>query len=144
MLKRWLVVCTTLLAACQAPPPAELHGRIDEFSTVELVAGAGERAEPGQRVTVHYEGWLYDDRSSDGRGSRFDSSRQRGKPFTFLLGAKQVIRGWDEGVSGMRVGGKRLLRLPPAFGYGSRGAGGAIPGEASLLFEVELLAVAPG
>lgn len=98
--------------------------------------GEGAIATAGQRVSVHYTGWLYDDGSA---GKRFDSSRDRGRPFQFVLGARQVIAGWDEGVQGMKVGGTRRLVIPPALGYGEQGAGGVIPPNATLLFEVELV-----
>ena len=102
----------------------------------DTVVGSGDAAKPGDQVGVHYTGWLY----ADGRkGAKFDSSKDRGTPFEFPLGAGQVIRGWDEGVQGMQVGGSRTLVIPPALGYGARGAGGAIPPNATLLFEVELL-----
>jgi FKBP-type peptidyl-prolyl cis-trans isomerase FkpA len=100
----------------------------------DLVMGNGNSAAAGQRVSVHYTGWLTD-------GKKFDSSKDRGQPFMFSLGRGEVIRGWDEGVSGMKVGGKRKLTIPPELGYGARGAGGVIPPNATLLFEVELLAV---
>jgi FKBP-type peptidyl-prolyl cis-trans isomerase FkpA len=100
----------------------------------DVVAGTGEAAAAGQRVTVHYTGWLTD-------GSKFDSSKDRDDPFEFWLGKGQVIRGWDEGVQGMKVGGKRKLTIPPEMGYGSRGAGGVIPPGATLVFEVELLKI---
>ncbi len=98
----------------------------------DLVEGDGATATAGQRVTVHYTGWLTD-------GRKFDSSLDRNDPFRFHLGAGQVIRGWDEGVAGMKVGGKRKLTIPPQLGYGQRGAGGVIPPNATLVFEVELL-----
>ena len=100
----------------------------------ELLVGSGAAAAAGQKVTVHYTGWLAD-------GKKFDSSMDRGDPFVFALGRGQVIKGWDEGVAGMKVGGKRKLTIPPSLGYGARGAGGVIPSNATLLFEVELLAV---
>ncbi|MEZ5312867.1 MAG: FKBP-type peptidyl-prolyl cis-trans isomerase [Thermoanaerobaculia bacterium] len=100
----------------------------------ELAVGDGAEAKSGRTVDVHYTGWFLD-------GTKFDSSRDRGEPFSFRLGAGQVIRGWDEGVAGMRVGGRRKLRILPALAYGSRGAGGVIPGDATLLFEVELVGV---
>jgi FKBP-type peptidyl-prolyl cis-trans isomerase FkpA len=100
----------------------------------EVTVGAGDSAGAGQRVTVHYTGWLTD-------GTKFDSSKDRGDPFVFPLGAQRVIAGWDEGVQGMRVGGVRKLTIPPALGYGARGAGGVIPPNATLVFEVELLGV---
>ncbi|RCX33472.1 FKBP-type peptidyl-prolyl cis-trans isomerase [Thioalbus denitrificans] len=100
----------------------------------DLKAGDGATAEAGKRVTVHYTGWLTD-------GRQFDSSRDRGEPFSFPLGGGRVIRGWDEGVAGMQVGGMRRLTIPPQLGYGRQGAGGVIPPNATLVFEVELLAV---
>jgi FKBP-type peptidyl-prolyl cis-trans isomerase FkpA len=98
--------------------------------------GTGATAQAGQQVSVHYTGWLY----TDGiKGTKFDSSKDRNDPFVFKLGAGMVIQGWDEGVQGMKVGGQRSLVIPPQLGYGERGAGGAIPPNATLLFEVELL-----
>ncbi|MFY7856862.1 MAG: FKBP-type peptidyl-prolyl cis-trans isomerase [Rubrivivax sp.] len=105
------------------------------------VTGTGDEATAGQRVTVHYTGWLHDPEAADRRGRKFDSSKDRGQPFAFHLGAGQVIRGWDEGVQGMRVGGTRVLTIPAELGYGARGAGGVIPPNATLVFEVELLGV---
>jgi FKBP-type peptidyl-prolyl cis-trans isomerase FkpA len=100
--------------------------------------GSGELAASGQEVTVHYTGWLYQDGV---QGKKFDSSKDRQSPFVFSLGAGMVIKGWDEGVAGMQVGGVRTLIIPPALGYGARGAGGVIPPNATLKFEVELLGV---
>ena len=105
---------------------------------IDHQVGDGDEAVAGRTVEVHYTGWLYVDGT---RGDKFDSSVDRGQPFQFSLGAGQVIRGWDEGVAGMKVGGKRELIIPPELGYGSRGAGGAIPPNATLNFEVELLEV---
>jgi FKBP-type peptidyl-prolyl cis-trans isomerase FkpA len=108
----------------------------------DLVTGIGEEALPGKTVIVHYTGWLLDPAAKDQRGRKFDSSRDRGQPFSFPLGGGRVIRGWEQGVSGMKVGGTRRLVIPPALAYGTRGAGnGVIPPDATLLFEVELLAV---
>ena len=107
----------------------------------DTVAGSGTEARAGQHVTVHYTGWLHDAAAPNGRGRKFDSSKDRNDPFRFSLGAGQVIGGWDEGVQGMRVGGTRVLQIPPQLGYGARGAGGVIPPNATLVFEVELLAV---
>ncbi len=104
----------------------------------DTVGGSGAVASAGQRVTVHYTGWLYNDGQ---QGAKFDSSLDRRSPFDFPLGAGMVIRGWDEGVQGMKVGGKRRLVIPPQLGYGARGAGGVIPPNATLMFDVELLAV---
>ena len=100
----------------------------------KITSGAGPAPKHGDTVTVHYTGWLTD-------GAKFDSSVDRGQPFQFTLGAHQVIAGWDEGVAGMKVGGKRTLIIPPELGYGARGAGGVIPPNATLIFEVELLDV---
>ena len=104
-------------------------------------AGSGTAAEVGNFVSVHYTGWLYEPETEGGRGTQFDSSVDRGTPFQFPLGAGRVITGWDEGVAGMLVGEKRELIIPPDLGYGSRGAGGVIPPDATLIFEVELLGV---
>jgi FKBP-type peptidyl-prolyl cis-trans isomerase FkpA len=103
--------------------------------------GTGAEAVAGHEVSVHYTGWLYDEKAPDHKGSKFDSSRDRGEPFDFSLGAGQVIKGWDQGVAGMKVGGQRTLVIPPELGYGSRGAGRVIPPNATLVFDVELLAV---
>jgi len=100
----------------------------------DIKVGSGETAMAGHTVSVHYTGWLTD-------GKKFDSSVDRGQPFKFNLGAGQVIKGWDEGVAGMKIGGKRQLRIPPDLGYGARGAGGVIPPNATLIFDVELLGV---
>ncbi len=102
----------------------------------DTVNGTGDLAESGQHVTVHYTGWLY---SNGVKGNKFDSSKDRGDPFKFYLSQGQVIRGWDEGVVGMRVGGTRVLVIPPELGYGAHGAGGVIPPNATLIFEVELI-----
>jgi FKBP-type peptidyl-prolyl cis-trans isomerase len=111
------------------------------FQTTDTTTGTGAEATSGRSVLVHYTGWLYDAGVADRKGTKFDSSRDRNEPFEFALGAGEVIRGWDEGVKGMKVGGKRTLTIPPDMGYGARGAGGVIPPNATLLFEVELLAV---
>ena len=118
------------------PPP--LQGQPNTLANgvqyLDAVVGNGPEAQTGQRVTVHYTGWLTD-------GTQFDTSRDRGQPFQFGLGAGQVIQGWDSGVVGMRVGGQRRLIIPPAAGYGARGAAGIIPPNATLIFDVELLGV---
>lgn len=107
----------------------------------DVKLGTGDTAVAGKQVTVHYTGWLYDAAAKDHKGKKFDSSRDRNEPFGFRLGAGQVIPGWDEGVAGMQVGGQRTLIIPAKMGYGSRGAGGVIPPNAVLLFDVELLGV---
>jgi FKBP-type peptidyl-prolyl cis-trans isomerase FkpA len=100
----------------------------------DMVVGTGAEATKGKLVSVHYTGWLTD-------GKKFDSSKDRGQPFQFPLGRGHVIQGWDQGVEGMKVGGKRKLTIPPELGYGAQGAGGVIPANATLVFEVELLGV---
>jgi FKBP-type peptidyl-prolyl cis-trans isomerase FkpA len=114
---------------------------ITQLQVNDTVTGSGAEAKPGNVVRVHYTGWLYDASKPDKRGNKFDSSKDGNQPFDFTLGAREVIPGWDEGVKGMKVGGKRVLTIPPAMGYGARGAGGVIPPNATLVFEVELLDV---
>jgi len=107
----------------------------------DTTPGSGNEAVAGKTVRVHYTGWLYDPNAKNSRGAKFDSSKDRGQPFAFRLGGGEVIRGWDEGVAGMKVGGTRVLTIPADLGYGARGAGGVIPPNATLVFEVELLGV---
>jgi FKBP-type peptidyl-prolyl cis-trans isomerase len=114
---------------------------VNQLIKADVSPGSGAEAVKGREVTVHYTGWLYDQGRGDHKGSKFDSSRDRNEPFTFQLGAGQVIRGWDEGVAGMKVGGQRTLTIPPDMGYGARGAGGVIPPNSTLIFDVELLDV---
>jgi FKBP-type peptidyl-prolyl cis-trans isomerase FkpA len=104
----------------------------------DTTVGDGAEAKPGQHVHVHYTGWLF---NNDQQGAKFDSSRDRNDPFAFTLGSGMVIKGWDEGVAGMKIGGRRRLTIPPDYGYGARGAGGVIPPNATLVFDVELLDV---
>jgi FKBP-type peptidyl-prolyl cis-trans isomerase len=122
--------------------PEAVHLNLQETASglkyQDTVEGSGAEATKGQRVTVHYTGWLYKDGA---RGKKFDSSKDRRDPFRFRLGGGEVIQGWDEGVAGMKIGGTRMLVIPPELGYGEYGAGGVIPPNAVLLFEVELLAV---
>jgi FKBP-type peptidyl-prolyl cis-trans isomerase len=134
-----LMLLAVLVAACsQATPPAAGGG--GEITTpsglkyVDDVVGSGAEAKAGQTAVVHYTGWLMD-------GKKFDSSKDRGQPFSFPLGGGRVIKGWDEGVAGMKVGGKRTLTVPAHLGYGAAGTGGVIPPNATLRFEVELLEV---
>ena len=112
------------------------HPRPSGLQYEDTRIGDGAQAEPGQQVDVHYTGWLWDNGQ---QGAKFDSSRDRNDPFSFALGAGQVIKGWDEGVAGMKVGGQRTLTIPPELGYGARGAGGVIPPNATLKFDVELI-----
>jgi len=114
---------------------------ITKLEMADTTVGTGDEARPGRVVRVHYTGWLYDATKSDKRGNKFDSSKDSGTPFDFTLGGREVIPGWDEGVAGMKVGGKRILTIPPHMAYGARGAGGVIPPNATLVFEVELLEV---
>ena len=114
---------------------------LSELHKIDSVVGDGETAKRGALVTVHYSGWLYDPSKPQGKGTKFDSSKDRGQTFQFGLGRGMVIQGWDQGVEGMKVGGNRTLIIPPDLGYGSRGAGGVIPPNATLLFDVELINV---
>lgn len=126
-----------------APTPQEskMDAKITQLQKTDLVVGSGAEAVSGKIAVVHYTGWLYDPASVDKKGRKFDSSLDRRAPFSFPLGGGRVIRGWDEGVVGMRVGGRRSLIIPPDLAYGSRGAGRVIPPEATLVFEIELLEV---
>lgn len=145
------ITAFTLTACAEAPMPKESElqvidtivgdSQIKDLVTEEVKAGNGATASAGQTVSVHYTGWLYDPSAANKRGTKFDSSRDRGQPFQFPLGGGRVIKGWDEGVAGMQVGGQRTLIIPPHKAYGSRGAGGAIPPNATLIFDVELLGV---
>lgn len=114
---------------------------ITELQKNDTKVGEGAEAASGKMVTVHYTGWLYDASKPDHKGAKFDSSRDRNEPFDFPLGSGMVIPGWDLGVAGMKVGGQRTLVIPPALGYGAQGAGGVIPPNATLVFDVELLGV---
>ncbi len=116
-------------------------GKTEELQIIDQQQGEGDEAVAGKSIVVHYSGWLYDENAADNKGSKFDSSLDRGDPFSFVLGAGMVIQGWDQGFAGMKVGGKRTLIIPPQMGYGASGAGGVIPPNATLVFEVELLAV---
>jgi FKBP-type peptidyl-prolyl cis-trans isomerase FkpA len=141
-----LVPSATTLAQAPASAPNALQSKmganVTNLEKIDSTVGTGAEAIKGKTVVVHYTGWLYDPNAADKKGKKFDSSRDRPTPFSFALGSGQVIAGWDEGVPGMRVGGKRTLIIPSYMAYGRRGAGGdVIPPDATLIFEVELLEV---
>jgi FKBP-type peptidyl-prolyl cis-trans isomerase len=117
------------------------ESNVTELIKTDNKVGTGAEAVAGHEVSVHYTGWLYDEKAPDHKGKKFDSSRDRNEPFQFSLGAGMVIKGWDQGVAGMKIGGQRTLVIPPQLGYGARGAGGVIPPNATLVFDVELLGV---
>lgn len=117
------------------PPVAE------KVTITDLTVGTGPEAVNGKSISVHYTGWLFDAQATGNKGKKIDSSIDRGQPFTFVLGAGQVIKGWDQGVVGMKVGGKRNLVIPASLAYGATGANGVIPPNATLVFDVELLGV---
>jgi FKBP-type peptidyl-prolyl cis-trans isomerase FkpA len=133
------LVLGSAMAPVQAAAPAPTSAVTKSLKKIDTLVGAGKTAAAGSTVTVHYTGWLYAPKAPQQHGARFDSS-QGGEPFTFQLGAGKVIKGWDEGLVGMKVGGKRTLIVPAAQGYGERGAG-PIPPNANLIFEVSLLDV---
>ena len=135
-----IVVAIAVAAGCAAEENMA-QSNITELIKTDETTGTGHEAAAGRTVTVHYTGWLYDQNKPDHKGKKFDSSRDRGEPFAFRLGQGRVIRGWDEGVAGMKVGGRRTLTIPPEYGYGAQGAPGAIPPNATLIFDVELLDV---
>lgn len=120
---------------------SKIGAKVTELKKIDVTTGSGAEAVAGKTVVVHYTGWLYDPSAADGHGAKFDSSVDRKQPFGFPLGGGRVIKGWDDGVAGMKVGGKRTLVIPPAMAYGERGAGGVIPPNATLLFDVELIEV---
>jgi FKBP-type peptidyl-prolyl cis-trans isomerase FkpA len=137
-----VLACAALAGCARTPVPAVAPAnQVAALEVTDLVIGQGAEATPGSQVTVHYTGWTYDDTRPEKKGAAFDSSRKSGQPFSFMLGQRQVIAGWDQGVTGMKVGGQRRLVIPSALAYGDRGAGGVIAPGATLVFDVELLAV---
>ena len=141
-----LLVAMLAVSGCKADSKSSskesaMTQNVTELIKKDTVQGEGREAEAGFNVTVHYTGWLYDPSKPDGKGKKFDSSVDRHEPFVFFLGGGQVIQGWEEGFSGMKVGGKRTLIIPPNMGYGAYGAGGVIPPNATLIFDVELLGI---
>src|SRR5262245_29264895 len=143
----FLVASTVAAAGCRSRTGGECSltpmpdSGVTALEKTDVTPGSGPEARTGSTVKVHYTGWFYDQKAADHRGKKFDSSKDAGSPFEFRLGAGEVIQGWDEGVAGMKVGGTRLLTIPPALGYGAGGASGIIPPNATLLFEVELVDV---
>jgi FKBP-type peptidyl-prolyl cis-trans isomerase FkpA len=140
------VFCTTNLFAQTpgtgaAPTSSKMDAKVMQLQKIDVKQGTGAEATSGKAVIVHYTGWLYDPAAAGQKGAKFDSSRDRQVPFGFILGAGKVIRGWDEGVAGMKVGGQRTLIIPAEMAYGNRGAGGVIPPDATLIFDVELIEV---
>lgn len=139
MVRRRIIFALPLLLATQGSVWAQASTK--GLTMIDHKIGTGAEAVPGKTVVVHYTGWLFDPAAPDTKGKKFDSSRDRGDPFRFPLGGGRVIAGWDQGVAGMKVGGERTLTIPPELGYGARGAGGVIPPNATLVFDVELLGV---
>ena len=137
------VECATATEGAATSPQgiSKLDATPSDLEKIDVKQGTGAEAIPGKAVVVHYTGWLYDTSKPDSHGAKFDSSRDRNAPFGFMLGAGRVIQGWDQGVAGMKIGGQRTLVIPPQLGYGKRGAGGVIPPDATLIFDVELLDV---
>jgi FKBP-type peptidyl-prolyl cis-trans isomerase FkpA len=132
-----IAMAASMLAACSDSPTEN----VDQMTITDTQVGTGAEAVNGKTVHVHYTGWLYKESASNHHGEQFDSSRDGGPPLPFVLGTGSVIKGWDQGILGMKVGGKRTLIIPAELAYGSRGAGGVIPPNAALVFDVELMAV---
>jgi FKBP-type peptidyl-prolyl cis-trans isomerase FkpA len=136
-----LVVLAALIAGCTAKPGKAPTSAVNSMQSVELKAGSGEGIVAGKIAIVQYTGWLYEASATDNKGKQFDSSLTQGRPFRFPLGTGQVIKGWDQGVLGMKVGESRRLIIPADLAYGDSGAGGVIPPGATLVFDIELVAV---
>jgi FKBP-type peptidyl-prolyl cis-trans isomerase FkpA len=130
-----------MMPACGSKPPPAPAGAVTSMQSTQIKAGAGEAVVPGEIAVVQYTGWLYEAAAKDNKGKQFDSSRSIGQPFRFPLGAGQVIKGWDQGVVGMKIGESRRLVIPPDLAYGDSGAGGVIPPGATLVFDIDLVAI---
>jgi FKBP-type peptidyl-prolyl cis-trans isomerase FkpA len=135
------IVLAGLIAACSAKPGAAPAGGVSSMQSVELKPGAGEGITAGKIAVVQYTGWLYEASATDNKGKQFDSSRTSGQPFRFPLGTGHVIKGWDQGVAGMKLGESRRLIIPAELAYGDSGAGGVIPPGATLIFDIDLVAI---
>jgi FKBP-type peptidyl-prolyl cis-trans isomerase FkpA len=136
------VLLCALIAACGGGKPAAMPAKgVSSMQSVQLKAGTGDGLTPGKIAVVNYTGWLYDASATDNKGKQFDSSRNGGQPFRFPVGAGQVIKGWDQGVLDMKVGESRRLIIPPELAYGDSGAGGVIPPGATLVFDIDLIAI---
>jgi FKBP-type peptidyl-prolyl cis-trans isomerase FkpA len=136
-----VVALVALIAACSGKPGAVPTGGVNSMQSVEIKPGTGEAVTAGKIAVVQYTGWLYDAAAKDNKGKQFDSSRTSGRPFRFPVGAGQVIKGWDQGVVGMKVDGSRRLIIPADLAYGDSGAGGVIPPGATLVFDIDLVAI---
>ena len=136
-----VIVLAALIAACGAKPGKAPASAVISMQSVELKAGSGEGIVAGKIAIVQYTGWLYEASAADNKGRQFDSSRTQGQPFRFPVGTGQVIKGWDQGVVGMKVGESRRLIIPPDLAYGDGGAGGVIPPGATLIFDIELVGI---
>lgn len=136
------LLAAIVLSVCSTATQAQANSQVDKLTTIDQEVGSGPEAKAGMDVLVHYTGWVYDRNAKEHHGKEFDSSYDAGHPFSFKLGAGNVIKGWDQGVVGMRVGGTRTLLIPAALGYGAEGAGEDIPPNASLVFDVELIGAA--
>lgn len=139
--KLGLVALIASIAACGGKPSAVPASAVDSMQSTEITAGTGPAIAAGQTAVVQYTGWLYEVSAPDNKGKQFDSSRTGGQPFRFVVGGGQVIKGWDQGVVGMKIGGRRRLIIPAELAYGDRGAGGVIPPGAALVFDIDLIAI---
>lgn len=136
-----VAVLAGMISACGSKPAAVPTSAVTSMQSTQLKAGSGEAISAGKIAVVQYTGWLYEAGAKDNKGKQFDSSRNVGQPFRFPLGAGQVIKGWDQGVVGMKIGESRRLVIPPDLAYGDNGAGGVIPPGATLVFDIDLVAV---